>query len=267
MCHWCPCETAALETSQWTVQHLVVSRYPWSPSRKCIRSANGFSLPLRRELPTTANHHLFLIVLVVIRGADCVALLSSSISPDVSSSVFRAVKLFCKDTSDFGEVSVSADPCFCKLPLFYIIWPPLFHVCWWGSFRLFGYGSTADSAWNQLFNSFSSSLMLCSLLNASCCTGPPPKHTLCRQVYCLSLPQEKGLDTSCRLKSTLQPLHSAAPSGWVHQPPQEVNLQEINLSSSHIWINLTHVSSGEVSPWLQCLRESYSHPWLKMDIP
>ena len=65
----------------------------------------GASVPLRRESPTTITRHLFLVALVVIRGADRAALLNSSISPDVmglSSSVCRAVKQFCKGTSRFG---------------------------------------------------------------------------------------------------------------------------------------------------------------------
>ena len=57
----------------------------------------GAPVPLRRESPKTIARRLFLVVLVVIRGADRAASLSSSVSPGVtglSSSVCRTVKQF-----------------------------------------------------------------------------------------------------------------------------------------------------------------------------
>lgn len=65
----------------------------------------GRWVPLYLRESPIISHCLFLAMLVVIWGTDLAALLSSSISPDVtglSLSVCGAVKQFCKGTSAFG---------------------------------------------------------------------------------------------------------------------------------------------------------------------
>ncbi|KAK4827560.1 hypothetical protein QYF61_019184 [Mycteria americana] len=51
----------------------------------------GAPVPLRRESPKTIARHLFLVVLVVIRGADRAASLSSSVSPEKMREVLRGL--------------------------------------------------------------------------------------------------------------------------------------------------------------------------------
>jgi len=91
---------------------------------------------------------------------------------DLSSSVPRVVKQFCKGTSDFGAslllLLVLAVASFHSSALLASL---LFCVCWWGSFWLFGCGSTAYSARNS-----SASLMFHSLLTTSCSSA-----TCCRR--------------------------------------------------------------------------------------
>lgn len=90
-----------------------------------------------------------------------------------------------------------------------------------------GCGSPADCTWNQLSNSFSASLVLHSLslppaAQPLATGGTSLGHTICRQVCCLSLSQEKRLGTCCGLRSALHPLPSAAPSEWSLQPPRQM---------------------------------------------
>lgn len=78
-----------------------------APSKQhtSIECQVGRWVPLYLRVSPTISHHLFLAMLVVIRGTDLAALLSSSVSPDVmglSPSVCGAVKWFCKGTSAFG---------------------------------------------------------------------------------------------------------------------------------------------------------------------
>lgn len=86
--HCCPHETTAGDNNQWTEWDLVVSH--WHPLYKTLvrstapcRSSGqqrDASMPLRRVLPATLTHCLFLVALVVIEWADWAALLSSNIS-------------------------------------------------------------------------------------------------------------------------------------------------------------------------------------------
>lgn len=89
-----------MDNSKWTIQGLVVSVTSLtqaSISRDCVGLANGCLC--------TSQKRIDLIVQIATQGADKVVFLSSSTSPDMtslSSSVCRAMKWFCKGTSDFG---------------------------------------------------------------------------------------------------------------------------------------------------------------------
>lgn len=129
-----------------------------------------------------------------------------------------------------------AGPCPCKLPLLCIISPPHFCMCHWGNFWLFGCGPTAEPT-----NLFSASLMLCSLLTASCssatgCRRSSTWNTFCRKVCTSPCPKRKVSAVSCSPSSALQPPPCAAPAAWRHRPPlgqtQQIRPPELQSSLS-----------------------------------
>lgn len=90
MCHWHTCETTAAGNSglyrPWLSPGDIPDRSPReaAPPRECVRLAMDVLLLLRRELAPTTTYQLPLVVLVVTQRAGLAALLSSSISPDVT---------------------------------------------------------------------------------------------------------------------------------------------------------------------------------------
>ena len=155
------------------------------------------------------SYCLFLIVLVVKQGTDWAALFSSSVSPDMGPSPpgCTAVKPFGMGISGFRRSLflqlVLALASFHSPPL---LCPPNSVCAGGGVFGCLakgllqsatgtGYPSPSQPPW--CYAAFSPS----PAAQPPARGGPPPGHTFCRQVCCLSLPQKKGLGTSCSLRS------------------------------------------------------------------
>lgn len=185
----------------------------------------GASILHRRESCTTSTHRFVLVELAVTQGGDWSGLVRASILPEVmgpSWSVHRAVRWSFNGSSGF------------RGSLFFFL---LLAVAGFNSFPLLAClpsvctcGGVFDGlAVSPLQTALGTSyltpphpLWCCSAFSpllaaqppaAGC---PPPGHTFCRQVCCLSLRQEKG--TACSLRSALQPLRSGALSGQRHWP-------------------------------------------------
>lgn len=155
-------------------------------------------------------------LLIVIQGPDGAALLSCSASCDVthlSSSV-----CLCRETKYYERAVQASEkslpPVVLAIANFLsLLLAPFPSVCadegdfFWAVW-LSAYEATVGWVWDQLFNTFSVSLMLCSLLTAFCSSA-----TCCRRcttwahvlhvVCCLSQPQEKCLF----LQSEIYPIY------------------------------------------------------------
>lgn len=161
---------------------LFVTSLVWSPGRQHSSIENGShqqmgaSVSLRRLSPATITHYL--VVLVFVWRIDWVGLVITSVSPNVTGPASSGWKAALQRHHRLQVESLPSGPCCSKLPFFCIIGIPPFCVYLWGIFVFFGCWSDTDSAWNQLSNFSSVSLMLFMLLTSSC-SSP----TCCRMSF------------------------------------------------------------------------------------
>jgi len=149
----------------------------------------GAWVPLRRESPTTITCHLFLVALVVhgeqigLHHLAPASLPTSFLFSLQSREAVLQGHLRLWGKSSCWSLSLQA-----SILLHYWAFPC---VCVGGGVfgcLAMGCGSTADCTWNQLSIYFSVSLMFCSLLTTSCCSG-----TCCRSSSPWTHLQQAGL--------------------------------------------------------------------------